>query len=156
VSATNSSPPAVRVADRVHSAALHLLRRLRKQDEALGLTAARASALSVVVFAGPVTIGQLAKAEQVSAPTMTRLLMGMERDGLVTRARDARDHRVMWIRPTPKGTRLLHRGRRRRVAALAAALAALDASQLDLLARAATIIEGIVVRSRTSSSGNKR
>src|SRR5437870_5061511 len=70
------------LADRLHSAAIHLLRRLRRHDAAMGLSAARASALSVIVFGGPVTIGHLARAEQVSAPTITRLVLAMERDGL--------------------------------------------------------------------------
>src|SRR6476469_3956877 len=84
VSAVNRS-----VADRLHSAAIRLLRRLRREDEAMGLTAARASALSVLVFGGrPVTLGALAQAEQVSAPTVTRLIVGMERDGLVRRTPD--------------------------------------------------------------------
>jgi DNA-binding MarR family transcriptional regulator len=131
------------VADRVHSAAIHLLRRLRKQDEAIGLTAARMSALSVVVFGGPVTIGRLAEAEQVSGPTITRLLAGMERDGLLKRARDAKDRRVIWITATPRGSRLLQEGRRRRVAALADDLASLEPAELALLARAAELIESI-------------
>ena len=138
---THPAPPVV--ADRVHSAAIHLLRRLRRQDEAIGLTAARMSALSVVVFGGPVTIGRLAEAEQVSGPTITRLLAGMERDGLLKRTRDARDRRVIWIKATPKGTRLLQEGRRRRIAALAADLAGLGPADLALLARAAELIERI-------------
>jgi DNA-binding MarR family transcriptional regulator len=69
-----------------------------------------------VVFGGPVTIGQLAAAEQVSPPTMTRLLVGMERDGLLKRERDREDGRVIWVRATPKGTRILQEGRRRRAA----------------------------------------
>jgi DNA-binding MarR family transcriptional regulator len=133
-----------RVADRLHSSAIHLLRRLRRQDEAMGLTAARASALSIMVFGGPVTIGRLARAEQVSAPTATRLVVGMERDGLVRREGDPTDGRVVWLRPTAKGTRLLHEGRRRRVAALAADLAALDAADRDTLAAAADILERIL------------
>jgi DNA-binding MarR family transcriptional regulator len=136
------------VADRLHSAAIHLLRRLRRQDAAMGLTAARASALSVVVFGGAATIGQLATAEQVSAPTMTRLLIGMERDGLVKRVRDAGDKRVVWIRPTPKGTRILQEGRRRRVAALARDLGGLDRATVALLHRAALTIEQIAMRPR--------
>src|SRR3954468_16961469 len=92
------------IADRVHSAAIHLLRRLRRQDDAMGLTPARASALSIMVFGGRVTIGQLAQAEQVSAPTMTRLIVGMERDGLVRREDDPADGRVVWLQATPKGT----------------------------------------------------
>src|SRR5712692_10566222 len=129
------------VADRLHSAAIHLLRRLRRQDDAMGLTPARASALSIMVFGGPVTLGQLAAAEQVSAPTTTRLVVGMERDGLVRREDDERDGRVVWLHPTAKGTRLLHEGRRRRVAALATELAALGVTERDTLAAAADIIE---------------
>ena len=92
------------LADRLHSAAIHLLRRLRRHDEAMGLSPARASALSVVVFGGPVTIGQLARAEQVSAPTMTRLIVGMERDGLVRRDADACDGRYHSIRVRVAGS----------------------------------------------------
>ncbi len=130
-------PDPAAVADRLHSAAIHLLRRLRKEDEAIGLTAARTSALSVVVFGGPVSIGQLAAAEQVSPPTMTRLLVGMERDGLLKRERDREDGRVIWIRATPKGARILQEGRRRRVEALAGELEGLSAAELTLLLRAA-------------------
>src|SRR5262252_2546168 len=101
------------VADRLHSAAIKLLRRLRREDEAMGLTAARASALSVLVFGGrPITLGALAQAEQVSAPTVTRLIIGMERDGLVRREPDAADGRVVWLHATPKGTKLLQGGDR--------------------------------------------
>ena len=74
------------MADRLHSAAIHLLRRLRVEDEALGISAPRLSALSVLVFAGPRRVGELAEAEQVEPPTMTRLVDGMERDGYVARA----------------------------------------------------------------------
>lgn len=139
-------PPAAAsaaVADRLHSATLHLLRRLRREDVEMGITAARASALSVVVFAGPVTLGRLAEAEQVSAPTMTRLVVAMEGEGLVRRETDPRDRRIVWIKPTAKGTRLLAEGRRRRVDALARDLAMLDPSSLSVLTRAAEILEGI-------------
>ena len=79
------------MADRLHSAAIHLLRRLRVEDEALGISAPRLSALSVLVFAGPRRVGELAEAEQVEPPTMTRLVDGMERDGYVARAPDPED-----------------------------------------------------------------
>ena len=81
------------VADRLHSAAIHLLRRIRKVDEASGLSAARLSALSVLVFGGATTVGALARAEQVSAPTMSRLVSGLERDGFV-RPRGSRGRRA--------------------------------------------------------------
>jgi len=138
------------VADRLHSAAVHLLRRLRRQDEGMALSPARASALSVVVFGGPVTIGQLAAAEQVSAPTMTRLVIGMERDGLLRRKDDADDGRLVWLQATAKGTRILKEGRRRRVAALTADLRALPADELELLSRAADLMERLT---RPASAG---
>ena len=127
----------------MHSAALHLLRRLRKHDEAMGITAARASALSVVVFAGPVTLGRLARAEQVSAPTITRLVVGLEEEGLLKREPDPNDRRVVWIRPTAKGSRLLTEGRKRRVEAFARELSTLDEESLATLHRAAEILESI-------------
>ncbi len=67
------------VADRLHSAAIHLLRRVRKQDAATGEGPARLSALSVLVFGGPMTLGQLAAAEQVKPPTMSRIVPGWSR-----------------------------------------------------------------------------
>src|SRR5712691_735120 len=141
------------VADRLHSAAIHLLRRLRRQDDAMGLTPARASALSILVFGGPVTLGQLAAAEQVSAPTTTRLVVGMERDGLVRREDDPNDGRVVWLHPTAKGTRLLYEGRQRRVAALASELAALDEAERMTLAAAADIIERVLGPEQGATGG---
>ena len=132
------------VAERLHSAAIQLLRRLCRQDIAMGLTPARASALSIMVFGGRVTIGQLAQAEQVSAPTMTRLVVGMERDGLVRREGDLADGRVVWLEATPKGRRILHAGRERRVAALENDLAALAEDERATLAAAVDILERIV------------
>ena len=144
------------VADRLHSAAIHLLRRLRRQDDAMGLTPARASALSILVFAGPATLTNLARAEQVSAPTMTRLVLGMEREGLVRRAADDHDGRVVWLHATAKGTRLLHEGRRRRVAALAEELDALSASDRATVAAAAGIIEEMLARRPDSGAATPR
>jgi DNA-binding MarR family transcriptional regulator len=136
----STAGPAV-IADRLHSAAIHLLRRLRKEDDRAGISAARLSALSVAVFAGPVTMGQLAAAEQVAAPTMTRLIAGMEREGLVERDRDSEDGRVVWIRATAKGTRILYAARARRLATLTSDLEALDPAELRLLAAAARVVE---------------
>ena len=113
----------------------------------MGLTAARASALSVLVFGGrPVTLGALAQAEQVSAPTITRLIVGMERDGLVRREADPQDGRVVWLHATAKGAKLLHAGRRRRVAALEADLAGLPPADRDTLAAATGILERLLQR----------
>jgi DNA-binding MarR family transcriptional regulator len=129
------------VADRLHSAAIHLLRRLRTEDEALGVSPPRLSALSVVVFAGPLPIGELAAAEGVRPPTMTRLVDGLERGGLVRREPDPDDRRGVVVRATPKGVRTLTRGRARRVEALAERLRSLSAHDLATLARAAHLLE---------------
>jgi DNA-binding MarR family transcriptional regulator len=136
------------VADRLHSAAIHLLRWLRREDDRSGLSAPRLSALSVVVFGGPLTLGELAAAEQVRPPTMTRLVAALEADELVARTADPADGRVWRISATAKGRRVLAAGRARRVATLAAAIEALDRGERDTLARAADIMERLAARGR--------
>src|SRR6478672_9331590 len=121
-----SSSAETDLADRLHSAAIHLLRRLRREDDASGLPAPQLSALSVIVFGGPITLGALAAAEQVRPPTITKLVATLEADGLVERESDQADRRVVRVKATPRGTKLLQEGRRRRVAALATSLAALS------------------------------
>ena len=130
-----------RVADRLHSAAIHLLRRLRREDDAAGLSAPRLSALSVVVFGGPLTLGELAAAEQVRPPTMTRLVTALEAQGLVRREADSRDGRLTRVHATAKGQAILAAGRARRVEALARQLDALPPGDLATLERAADILE---------------
>jgi len=129
------------VADRLHSAAIHLLRRLRKRDVESGVGPAQLSALSVLVFAGPKTLGELARAEQVRPPTMTRIVAGLRRAGLVRRERDAQDGRVVRVRATRKGVRVMKAGRRRRIETLAAQLRRLDARAVAKLGQAASILE---------------
>jgi DNA-binding MarR family transcriptional regulator len=136
-----SADEAARVADRLHSAAIHLLRRLRAEDAASGLTAPRLSALSVIVYGGPLTLGALAAAEQVRPPTMTRLVAALERAGLVARAPDPTDRRQVLLRATPEGRRLLEDGRARRTATLTRRLAALPPADLAALAHAAALLE---------------
>src|ERR1051325_10731057 len=123
---TRSHDGAEAIADRLHSAAIHLLRRLRREDDAAGLPAPQLSALSVIVFGGPITLGALAAAEQVRPPTITKIVAALEAGGLVTREPHAVDKRVTLVRATAKGTKLLHEGRRRRVAALVRDLRALS------------------------------
>lgn len=135
-----AGPAALAAADRVHSAAIRLLRRLRTEDEAAGLSPPRMSALSVLVFAGPRTLGELAQAEQVRPPTMTRLVQDMARAELVKVVPDRTDLRVKRVHATAKGKRLLVEGRRRRVARLARALAGLAPDQRALLDDAARLL----------------
>ena len=135
---------AAAVADRLHSAAIHLLRRVRKQDAATGEGPARLSALSVLVFGGPMTLGQLAAAEQVKPPTMSRIVTGLEGSRLAQRIPDSQDARRIQIRATPSGVRLLQHGRRRRIEYLASHLGQLTMRELATLAEAADVLEGIL------------
>jgi DNA-binding MarR family transcriptional regulator len=121
-----------------------LLRQLRKEDDASGLSAPRLSALSVVVFGGPLTLGDLARAEQVKPPTMTRIVTGLENDGLVRRGKDARDGRLTLIEATAKGQRILAAGRARRVEKLARAIDALGRRDVGELARGAQLLQDVV------------
>ncbi|MDB4870116.1 MAG: regulatory protein MarR [Gemmatimonadales bacterium] len=137
-------PAALALADQIHSAAIHLLRHLRKEDDASGLSAPRLSALSVVVFGGPVTLGQLARAEQVKPPTMTRIVTGLENDGMVRREGDKRDKRLTRIYATTKGRKVLMAGRARRVELLARAVENLSARQLADLRRGALLLRELI------------
>lgn len=131
------------VADALHSAAIHLLRGIRKEDERTGVGPARLSALSVLVFSGPMRLTQLARIEQVKPPTMTRVIAGLEASGLVRRRVDAGDARAVRLEATPRGRTLLQDGRRRRVERLSAALQPLAPEEVDVLARAAAIIDRV-------------
>jgi DNA-binding MarR family transcriptional regulator len=135
------------VADRLHSAALHLLRRLRTEDDALGVSPPRLSALSVVVHTGPIGIVALAAAEGVAAPTMSRLVDGLERDGLVTRRPDPTDARGVLVGATVQGRRILAKGRAQRVRALAGGLEGLSSDELSAITRGAELIERVTRRS---------
>jgi len=136
--------PAEVVADRLHSAAIHLLRGLRRNDAALGVGPAKLSALSVLVFGGPRSVGALARAEQVRLPTMSRLVAALERDGLATRVPDPNDGRSAIVHPTGVGRSVLRRGRERRIADLTQRLDALTAAELDVVDRATTLMERVI------------
>jgi len=134
---------AASLADRLHSAAIHLLRRLRRTDPLTGVSPAQLSALSVLM-GGPRTLGDLAAVEQVQPPTMSRLIGAMERAGLVGRAPDQHDARVVWIHWTPTGEQVLVRGRELRIAALARQIEALPATDRRVLAAALGVVERLL------------
>src|SRR6266498_4371368 len=127
-------------ADRFHSAAIHALRHVRREDPATGVPPAQLSALSVLVFGGPRTLGELAAAEQVRPPTMTRIVQALEQDRLIRRDRDAHDGRVVRIRATAKGKRVMQQGRARRIANLATLLARLSPADVRRVREAAELV----------------
>ncbi|MEW5851214.1 MAG: MarR family transcriptional regulator [Myxococcota bacterium] len=133
--------PPREIADRLHSVSIRLLRWLRRVDAAAGVGPARLSALSVLTFGGPMTLGQLAAAEQVKPPTMTRVVHGLEAEGLAQRIPDPADGRVVRVAATAAGKRLLQQGRRRRVEVLNRRVKELPAAELATLERAVEILE---------------
>lgn len=134
--------------DRLHSVAIHLLRRVRKQDVATGEGPARLSALSVLVFGGPKTLGELAAAEQVRPPTMSRIVAGLARSRLIEISADPNDARRMRIRATARGTRLLQKGRQLRIAYLASQLNSLTPADLATLGHATEILRNMLQKWR--------
>ncbi len=128
------------LAERLNSVAIHLVRRLRRADVALGVGPARLSALAVLVFGGPHSLGELASSEQVTAATMSRVVAGLEADGLALRRESLEDRRALRITATPRGRRLMYRGRRRRVERLATQLRGLTSGDLARLERGVEIL----------------
>jgi len=135
------SSRSVEAADRFHSAAIHALRRVRRDDPETGLSAARLSALSVLVFGGPRSLGELAAAEHVRPATMTRIVQALEEERLVRRGSDPADRRVTRLQATAKGERVMWRGRERRVANLATLLSGLSEQEISQVHRAAELVE---------------
>jgi len=128
------------VADRLHSAAIHLLRRVRRSDAQTGVPAAQLSALSVLM-GGPKTLGELASAEQVRPPTMSKLVTEMVSAGLLRRTGDPEDARVVRVDMTTKGRRLLAKGRELRIADIERRLRAQGPQGVAAVAGAVDVIE---------------
>jgi DNA-binding MarR family transcriptional regulator len=141
-----SAERSTELADRLHSAAIHVLRYLRTEDDALGISAPKLSALSVLVFRGPLTVGALAGAEQVTPATISRLVSELEALGLAKRSTDDTDGRVRHVAATTRGVALLKEGRRRRVARLAQGLEGLPEDDRRTLQRATDLLEEVVAR----------
>jgi DNA-binding MarR family transcriptional regulator len=128
------------IAMRLHASSIRLLRMLRREDSGTGLSAPRLSALSVVVFAGPMSLAELADAEQVRPPTMSRIVEGLVEAGLVSRAPAPGDRRSVRIAATDKGATLMSEGRDRRVRLLTERLERLADSEIRALARGTEIL----------------
>jgi DNA-binding MarR family transcriptional regulator len=133
----------LRVADRLHSASIHLLRRLRMRDRESGIGPAQLSALSVLVFGGAKSLAELAESEQVKPPTMSRIVAGLEKSKLVRSETSKEDARRMRIVPTAKGEKVMWEGRRRRVEMLAELLAGLSAEEIQQMGDIAETMDRI-------------
>src|SRR3954469_24295647 len=132
------------LADRLHSLAIHLLRRIRRGDDVAGLSAPRLSALSGVIYRGPISLTELAKPESVTAPTMTRLVQALVKSGLVEKSVDETDNRAVLLRATTAGRSTLDLARARRLPALEEILGRLAPEQAAQVARAVSILEPLL------------
>lgn len=111
----------------LHSALVNVLRLLRDVDREAGLSPSRLSALSALVFVGPMSQADLARMEGVSAPSMSLLVRELEEDGMVQRAADPEDARRVIVTATRAGRELMLASQRRRLQWLGAAIKRLPA-----------------------------
>ena len=133
------------MADRIHSAAIHLLRRVREVDAAaMGISSARASALSVLVFGGARSLTELAAAERVTPATMSKLVAALEAEGLLRRYPDVNDARSIRLEATAKARRILQRGRARRLDVLDGLLAGATVEEVEAVRTAAEVVERVL------------
>lgn len=140
-----SDPSTRETSNRLHSVAIHLLRGLQAEDAASGLTRARLSALSVLVFAGPLRVSRLAEIEGVRPPTMTGLVRGLEQQGLVRRRPDPSDARACLVFASDDGWRILEEARSRRLGSIERKVGALSPADQKLIGKAARILARIFV-----------
>lgn len=125
----------------LNSGAIHLLRGVRRVDRRSGLTPARLSALSVLVFGGPRTLGRLASDEDVAGPTMTRIVDGLVERGLARRDAHPDSGRSVMVSATDQGEALMRAAAARRIDLLTQAMDELGGDEQVLLARAAPLLD---------------
>lgn len=145
----------VELADALHSAAIHLLRRVRKQDRASGIGPAQLSALSVLVFGGRMSLGDLAAAEQVKPPTMVRIVQALTQEELASVEPGKQDRRKIVISATVRGRELMLRARKRRVRALAEMIASVSQDEQTKLREAVAVLRELLNERRNASPPQK-
>ena len=133
----------VDVANRLNSLSIHLVRRVSHANYGAGITPARLTLLSAIVFSGPRTVSELARAENVSAPAMTRMLDVLERDGLIRREMGTDDRRTVRVFPTDGGNAAVEVARARRIQHIVDELSILTEEELIILSEAAKLLERV-------------
>jgi DNA-binding MarR family transcriptional regulator len=132
------------LANGTRAAVMRLSRRLRQlRDESLDLSSNQLSAMSVLLNSGDLLMGELAAAEKVAPPSMTRIVNGLEERELVLRQADPRDRRQSLVSLTDTGRQVLLANRRRRSEWLARRITELDPDDREVLRRAVGILERI-------------
>ena len=143
------NPQAEDTASALHSAAIHLLRRVRLRDKESGVPPAQLSALSVLVFGGPRRLGELAQIEHVAAPTMSRIVAGLEEAKLVRRTPDPEDRRAETIAASELGEKVMLKARDRRLEALVRFLDGASAGDLRALRRSIALVREFLAQDGT-------
>ncbi len=132
------------MAARLHSSSVRLRRLARREERGEPIGGPRLSALRFVATAGPVSLAELAAAEQVRAPTMSRVVDNLVAEGLALRETDPADRRAVRISATEAGRRLIDEGQASRAGAVAARLAQLADSERRALYRGVELMERIL------------
>ena len=133
------------VASALRLAVMRLARRLRGERSDSSLTISQVAALSTLERSGPLTPRELAAAERVQPPSMTRITASLEAAGLVTRTDHPSDGRQVLLAASPEGAAMVREDRRRRDAWLAQRLHDLPPEELEVLRRAAVVLERLAV-----------
>ena len=138
---------ATQLASRLRLGVTRLARKLR-QEAGSELTPSLLSALATIRRNEPMTLGDLADAEQIRKSSVTRIVAALVEADLVARESDLSDRRTSWIQLTPRGRKLLERSRSRKDAYLATQLRSLDPAQLVVLERAIEIFEQMLAEQK--------
>lgn len=131
-------------AGRLVGAAIRLTRTLRALTRVSAYSGPQISALAVIIVSGRILARDLARAEEVTPATISRLVAELERAGLVVREADPRDARKQWIVATSRGQAVVVQGHARRIAPLAQATAVLTDEERKKLDEGLAIIEALV------------
>lgn len=132
------------LAERLRLAMGRLVRRTRQEAVGGEATPSMLSALTAVVALGVPTLGELAAAERVTAPTATKIVARLEEAALVLREQDADDRRVVRVRLTADGRRFVERTRARADAYMARRLRTLSDEERARLAEAVPVLERLL------------
>jgi DNA-binding MarR family transcriptional regulator len=136
-----ASPSQTALASSLRLAVMRLARRMRSERADTSLTLTQLATLATLERRGPLTPRELAAAERVQPPSMTRIAASLEAAGLVTRTDHPTDGRQVLLAVAPTGVALLREDRRRREAWLAQQLRQLEPEELDVLRRATAVLD---------------
>lgn len=129
------------LASSLRVAVMRFARRLRYEREDNSLTLTQISTLGTLARLGPISLGELAAAERIQPPSMTRIVSALEARELVARDADPNDRRLVIVRLADEGKDLLAADRRRRDAWLNQRLRELTPSEREALRRAVPVLE---------------